>query len=530
MTTSRRIALCVLLLALLTSPTASAATRRVAVVVGNNAGSGARPALQFAENDAAKVATVLTELGGLETADVFLLRGAQVRDIERALDEARRRIAAWHAIGGTRVVLTFFFSGHSDGEALEIGTQRLSFGEVRRLLAGTGADVRLAVVDSCKSGALLALKGGKLAPGFEIRLTDELASSGEAVLTSAAADESALESREIRGSFFSHHLVSGLRGAADTSGDGRVTLAEAYRYAFAQTVSATSETLPGPQHPAYDYRLSGQGELVLTELFRRSASIELPAGYRRILITERSTAHVVAELATGASLRVAVPPGEYVIRAFDGDRAFTGNVVVRQGDQRLVAQGQLQQSSTSRPGAKGDDASLVVTAAPAPTRWSWRRWQPLQLTVVAGRMWGMVGWNEWGHEAREVLYVGRLELHPVGSGPIVGIQGGQNSLGENAEGTATLHAGYRLALKLRRFHVFAAAELTAGARWQHSTWGGGTWSGLVGAALVPGISVDVWRRLSLTAEGYVPAQLLKRDGETALSMPWAAWVGISLTL
>jgi hypothetical protein len=74
--------------------------------------------------------------------------------------------------------------------------------------ADTRADVRVAIVDGCQSGALVG-KGGARAPGFEIRLIDQLDASGEAMLTSSAADELALESREIRGSFFTHHLVSG---------------------------------------------------------------------------------------------------------------------------------------------------------------------------------------------------------------------------------------------------------------------------------------------------------------------------------
>jgi hypothetical protein len=108
-------------------------------------------------------------------------------------------------------------------------------------------------------------KGGHPGPAFTIRLSDEVSSTGEALLTSSAADELALESREIGGSFFTHHLVSGLRGAADTSGDGKITLAEAYQYAFERTVSATASMTIGTQHPGYDYRLPGRGDLVLSE-------------------------------------------------------------------------------------------------------------------------------------------------------------------------------------------------------------------------------------------------------------------------
>jgi hypothetical protein len=46
---------------------ARAETRRVAVVVGNNAGAPARPALRYAEVDAARLADVLSELGAAMT-------------------------------------------------------------------------------------------------------------------------------------------------------------------------------------------------------------------------------------------------------------------------------------------------------------------------------------------------------------------------------------------------------------------------------------------------------------------------------
>src|SRR4029078_7730114 len=56
------------------------------------------------------------------------------------------------------------------------------------------------------------------------------------------------------------------RGAADTSADGRVTLHEAYRFAFDETLRRTGAARVGPHHPAYDMRLSGTGDLVLTDL------------------------------------------------------------------------------------------------------------------------------------------------------------------------------------------------------------------------------------------------------------------------
>src|SRR5258706_339840 len=143
-------------------------------------------------------------------------------------------------------------------------------------------------------------------------------STGEALISSSASDEMALESREIKGSFFTHHLVSGLRGAADTSGDGRVTLAEAYEYVFKRTVTATAATTIGPQHPGYTYRLSGEGELVLTDLNVRTARLTIPTGLDRVLIIDRRSERVLAEVGPGGASSLALPSGDFLVRATVG--------------------------------------------------------------------------------------------------------------------------------------------------------------------------------------------------------------------
>lgn len=286
--------------ALLAAPPATAETRRIALIAGNNAGLGEPAPLRYAEADAGKMARLLVELGGIAPANLYLLQGRPLSTFRDALALAKQQIDAWHRDPDERVVFLFYFSGHSDGEALEIGDDRLTFQELRHWLDATKADVRIAIVDSCRSGALLADKGGKPGLPFQIRLRDDLASSGQVLLTSSAADELAQELRDLRGSFFTHQLITGLRGAADASGDGRVTLAEAYQYAFAHTVSATTDTLGGAQHPAYDYRLSGQGELVLTDLSHAAATLVLPSGFERAVVTDVARDEVLAELAAGA--------------------------------------------------------------------------------------------------------------------------------------------------------------------------------------------------------------------------------------
>lgn len=371
MTSIRCFLLALLLCA--TSP-AEAGTRRIAVLVGHNVGSGERPPLRYAEADAVKLAGVLSELGDVPASDLIVLQGQDLTTVRAALDAAAKKVDALRVLPDTRVVLLFYFSGHSDGVALELGTERLPYADLRRWLDATRADVRLAIVDSCRSGALLRFKGGRPGPSFELRLTDEVHSTGHALLTSSAEDELALESREVGGSLFTHHLVSGLRGAADASGDGLVTLAEAYQYAYAHTVSATADVLTGAQHPAYDYRLTGKGELILTQLPSPGTALELPNDFERALLLRPGRGQVLAELGPGAVPRLAVPPGDYELRAWRAGKQHQGTLRAPAGQVRKVRWEDLQPvaSASSVGGTKGGEAPAPRTAVSAsPEEWSW---------------------------------------------------------------------------------------------------------------------------------------------------------------
>jgi hypothetical protein len=325
----------------------------MAVLVGNNAGSGVRRPLRYAEVDARRLGDVLSELGGFRPENVHVLAGRTLPEVIARLDELGRQIQGWRN-GGSRVVLLFYFSGHSDGQALELGTDRWSYRDVLDRLKNVGADIRIAVVDSCQSGGLLAHKGGTPGPTFDIRFTNDLATTGEAVLTSSAADEMALESREIRASFFSHHLISGLRGAADSSGDGRVTLSEAYRHAFVNTLLATSGTLTGPQHPGYDYRISGQDELVLTDVVARGSTLTLPGGFDQILIADENQRHLVAELNQRSANRIALPPGRYWVQGRRAGRVYDARVNLAGSESRALALQEFRAGSSALSAAKGD--------------------------------------------------------------------------------------------------------------------------------------------------------------------------------
>jgi hypothetical protein len=503
------------------SGAAAAETRRIAIVVGSNEGAGDRPALRFAETDASKVAAVLVELGGISTADVLLLNGQSLASLQGALGTATLRVATWHRRANTRVVLLFYFSGHSDGQALEIGRERYEFGELRHWLASTGADVRLAIVDTCRSGALLAAKGATRAPAFDIHLASDPESAGEVLLTSSAADESSLESSEIHGSFFSHHLVSGLRGAADSSGDGQVTLAEAYRYAFLHTVSATAGTLAGPQHPAFDYRLSGQGELVLTQLSRPSAIIEVPPGFDRILVSESRRDQVLAELTIGSANRLAVSPGAYALYAWRAGQVFTAQLTVGAGESHVVRSADFGPATMRPAQAKGGDDVVVLASPPSEAT----REDPRQrLLVAAGAERSVAN----GVTAVEAL---RLSWRRDGTRtPMFTLNVGSGRGDVFRETQTSLLAGYALARHRGSLGAFAAIEAGGGLVFQAPDDGPLRWSADATAGLAAGGSWRWGRRLSLAVEGELPATVIRRDSQLTATLLPAGWLGLLVDL
>lgn len=231
----KRLASSVLLAIALFVRPASAEVQRFAVIVGNDRGQPGDAELRYAETDAARVSTVLRDLGGFEPADMLLLRGEDAATVRRSLITFNDRVRAAQAVPGTETLLFVYYSGHSDAQALRLATSRLEHRELAELVRGSAATFRILVVDACRSGALTRVKGARPVPVFQVPRGGSLRGEGMAFLTATSANEDAQESDEIKSSFFTHALVSGLLGAADVDQDGLVVLEEAYRHAYDAT-------------------------------------------------------------------------------------------------------------------------------------------------------------------------------------------------------------------------------------------------------------------------------------------------------
>lgn len=491
-----------------------AETRRLAIVVGNNAGAEVRPPLRYAESDAGKMARLLVELGEVNAHDVLLLQGRGAAELERALTEARERVQAWRRLPEVRSVLLFYFSGHSDGEALELGREKVSYGRLKALLAGSGAEVRVAIVDACRSGGALREKGGRPADPFTIKLTDTLSATGEAFITSSAADEAALESSEVMGGLFTHNLISGLRGAADASGDKLITLAEAYRYAYDRTVSASSILPAGSQHPTYDYRLSGQGELVLTSLQKTSSTLVLPEGAERALVMDLTRDQVLVEVPPGASREIALAPGSYGLRLTRGGQSFGGRVQLTEGGRRALRWDELAPLRSSMAVVqRGPDAAVQAGV-------EHRR-------LLLGASLGAIRGATRGDELHGLL---RLSLEPEeGSGTSFGLVGATGTGGAGPrESSLQFRAGYRGVWMLGPVWLSAGGEAGLAYFWQsgaESNWM------LTGGAGPRGTArLQLSRRTFLSLEAEVPVFLLRVDEKLVFAPLPSAALGVAVAL
>ena len=497
---------------------AHAETRRLAIVAGNNVGAAGLPVLHFAESDAYELARTLTELGGVAPDDLFLLEGRRPDDLRQAFEAAKARADEWRRSPNVRIILIVYFSGHSDGESFELGNGRMAFRELRERTMRVGADVRLIIADSCKSGSLLTAKSGTRGPPFEIHFADDLPETGEALITSSAANETSLESAELGGSFFTHHLVSGLRGAADVSGDGRISLAEAYHYAFEHTTSATSNTLSGVQHPSYGYLLQGEGDLVLTELHEHSAGLTIPAGYDRVLVRQLLRDHVIAELTDSNPTRLALPPGTYGVTAWKGETSYVARIALGVHEERVLGQGELAPARPELTVAKGPPAA-ELSAAATPTAPAVRRW-----------LFGAAGVTSGGGSGFGTTMAARIGARSsIAGGFEVALDGALRSAPSFDEYRSLLLFGYRLGTRRGRLLVSGALLVGAGIVGQRTATD--DWPLSFTAAAVPTGAI-AWRVSSRTAVGVeldATMALYRREYHLAAAFWPAALVGITLS-
>ena len=331
-------------------------TRRIGLFIGSNNGGRDRVMLRYAVSDARAVSRVFGDMGGITQEDNIILVEPTVAEINRRLDAMGRELVSARS-NYQRTELIFYYSGHSDEDGLLLNRERYSYMALRERINRIDTDMRIVILDSCSSGAITRAKGGTKSPPF---LFDSSVSvEGYAYLTSSSADEASQESDSIESSYFTHSLVAGLRGAADTVGDGKVTLNELYRFAYFETLAKTETSFYGAQHPSYDMQISGSGDVVLTDIKETSASLLIDADLTGRLTIRDENDFLVAELTkvNNSPIELGLSPGLYRIIIQRGDNFYRAEVLLRENTRTPLSMGDFARIASAPPGrSRGDDS------------------------------------------------------------------------------------------------------------------------------------------------------------------------------
>ena len=453
------------------------AAPRLAVVVGANQGGADDPPLRFAERDATRVAETLRDIGGVARADLTLLTGTSAPAVRAAIADARRRAGS----GGT---LVFYYSGHAGLDGLHVRGDVLAWSELRALTdTATGGDLRIVLVDACHAGELARPKGFVGVPAGDAGDRSE----GSAVLAAAEWFEPAQESDALGGSFFTNALVSGLRGAADTDGNGVITLDELHAYVNHDTTARTAATTGFAQHPTSRFDIAGRGDVVLARLRDSDARVVLGAPLEgTVAVLERDSPYVVVETrkARGEPLAFALPRGRYVVYVRGTASVGIADVTLPWGGEARLDPADLTARSYQDVALKGGivDVRSVRVRAGASLETAPLRGMGLvpALAVAAGRR---VGGFELGARAA----VGRSRFDAV----------------DTSIRTTFVEAGLFAAREWPRrlWDLRAFAALDVGRWWQDITGAEHR------AGVVPGLGLGVGARVPLAGRSFVETDI-----------------------
>jgi hypothetical protein len=494
------------------------ADERLMIAVGNNIGGPEEAPLRFAEADARRVRDLFVSLGRVDRARGALLAGGDRNRLRAALAEAGRQAAELRR-QGREVTFIFYYAGHGDGQSLHLGRTAVRREQLLQWIDALPASLRIVIFDACRDGSGQR-RGVRRGGSFDVYVNEGAAARGTVVISSAAEGEAAQESDRLGGALFTHYLVSGLRGAADGDGDGRVTLSEAYAHAYRRTVRRTGAGTPAVQHPDFAFDVQGAGDLVLTVPSQSRASLVLPPGRdQRYLLYRLPSGAVVAEVGSSpaAPVRIAAPAGRLLIQRRSRGTYGVLEISLRNGQRREIAAEEFRAVPYEEVARRGGQFDL----------------HPWTIGLgVAGQVVSLAGEAIWllGPELSLSRRLGRLLLAAKGGLDFSRFQAVYHDVFEMAlraelllgvwfqagRATVQLRLGPRLVLPRQRIkHRRSAALERVGFSGEQVRWStslGGVLDGGVTLSLGRGASLAFWLR------GFVGARELS-DGESSSWRP-----------
>ena len=338
-----------------------ACAERYAVLVGNSTASGNFSPLKYVENDLNLLQGILADFCGFEKQRVLTLYNGGPADLDKMLSDASAGMAKTK-----NNLFLFYYSGHADQASLKMGAHEYPLASLKEKLTAFPSDIRIGIFDACQSGSFTRIKGGTLDEPFLFR--DDGKTKGQVILCSSSINENAQEFDVYGNSIFTFHFVNALRGSGDVSGDGKVTLSEAYQYAYNHTLSSTAGSAGGIQHPSYQFRIQGEGDIVLADLNIRSCGIMLDPDVSGDLTIFNEKSSVVADLVKEkkSGVMIALNPGTYRVVKTNGETHMQASVLVTGRVVTHLDNGAFFSIPPSATGKKGDSPARFVQIGVSP--------------------------------------------------------------------------------------------------------------------------------------------------------------------
>ena len=340
------------------SNSASSGVERYAVFIGSNSGGKNNQRLLYAGSDAISFQKTMAEIGGIPSSNAILLLDPAKDDLDEAMQAISNKIRS-NKEKSKRSEFLFYYSGHSDENSLLLGKSTYGYSKLKAAISNVPSDVHVVILDSCYSGNFIRTKGGQRQKPF--LLDDSSVVKGHAYLSSSSSQESSQESDEIGSSFFTNAMLTGLRGAADSSGDKKVTLNELYSYAFNETLSKTENSSAGPQHPNYNITLVGSGDLVLSDISNSDSIVMLTSDLSGRIIIRDKNGKLVSEINKSEKKPVylALEKGDYSATLIAKNVTMQGSFNLRPGKVYELSSNSLSPVASSFNRLRGEDGEEV---------------------------------------------------------------------------------------------------------------------------------------------------------------------------
>ena len=350
----------VFLTAALAAQNQSAGVERYGLYIGSNNGGKNQERLLYAGTDAIAFQKIMTEIGGISKSNGILLLDPSKEDVDNAF-EIISGLMQKNNKDAKRSEFVFYYSGHSDESSLILEKSKYDYSSLKASITNVPSDVHVVILDSCYSGNFIRTKGGSKQKPFLV--DDSSVVKGHAYLSSSSSQEASQESDEIGSSFFTNAMINGLRGAADSSGDKKVTLNELYSYAFNETLSKTENTAD-PQHPNYNITLVGSGDLVLSDISAADCVLTISRELEGRVIVRDKNGKLVSEVnkSSLAPVYLALEEGQYGVTVIGERATLQGNFMLSPQKSYTLATANLSPIARAETRSRGDELEAQESA------------------------------------------------------------------------------------------------------------------------------------------------------------------------